>query len=200
RLAGWLGAACRVLAPAAARAGYVQVNLITDNQALAPAYVTDPNLVNPWGISYGPSGPFWVSDNNAGVSTVYSGNGQPFPSGSPLVVSIPGVGAPGTPTGNVFNANFKAGDFNKDIFIFANEDGVIPGWGGGASAVQEVPGNAANTNVYKGLALGSAAFGNQLYATNFRQGTVDVYDSNFNLVKSFTDPSLPPGYAPFGIR
>ena len=79
---------------------YLQTNLVTDNQALAPAPVTDPNLVNPWGMSSSPGGPVWVSNNNSGTATIYDGNGNP----KPLVVTIPGFGGQqGSPTGQVFN-------------------------------------------------------------------------------------------------
>jgi uncharacterized protein (TIGR03118 family) len=190
------------LAAVSVHAGaYDRINLVTDNQALVRAAVTDPNLVNPWGISFSSTSPFWISDNNSGFSTLYKGNGQIVPINGTGTVSIPGQGgAPGTPTGTVFNPTARAGGFRGDAFIFANEDGVISGWRGGPSAFTEVPSDAANTNVYKGLAIGSNSNGTFIYATNFRQGRVDVYDSNFNSVSSFTDPSLPAGYAPFGIQ
>jgi uncharacterized protein (TIGR03118 family) len=188
----WLGLAA---APSRADSIYVALNLVTDNQQLVRAPFTDPNLVNPWGISYSPKGPFWIADNNSGVSTLYQGDGTPIP----FVVSIPGPGGTaGAPTGNVFNPGAKAGDFHGDAFIFSAEDGTISGWHGGPSAVAEVPG--VNANVYKGLAIGKSGGTPFIYATNFRQGQVDVYDTNFNFVKSFTDPSLPAGYAPFGIQ
>lgn len=186
------------LVPALSRGEYVQTNLVTSNQGLAPAPFTDPNLINPWGISYGPKGPFWVSDNNSGLATLYQGNnGQPIP----FSVTIPGFnGAQGSPTGQVFNPTAGGGGFHGDFFIFASEDGTISGWRGGPSAVVEVPGDAANSSVYKGLAKGSTGGNNFIYAANFRKGQVDQFDTNFNLVKSFTDPSLPAGYAPFGIQ
>jgi uncharacterized protein (TIGR03118 family) len=193
------GAGCLALlalVPSLSRAaGYIPTYLVTDDQTLVHALHTDTNLVNPWGISYSPTGPFWVSDNNSGNATIYKGQ-DGVPQG--LVVSIPPGGGTGTPTGNVFNPTNKAGDFNSDVFIFSSEDGTISGWRGGTSAVQEVAGKDAN--VYKGLAIGNNGSGNFIYATNFRQGVVDVYDTNFVFQKSFTDPSLPPGYAPFGIQ
>src|SRR5258705_9161083 len=92
-----------VSTPAVAQS-YTQHNLVSDLPGVAPT--TDPNLVNPWGIVFPPTGPFWISDNNAGVSTLYNGNGSPFPIASPLVVMIPpptGASGSGTPTGVGFN-------------------------------------------------------------------------------------------------
>src|SRR5262249_30895617 len=105
---------------------YLQTNLVSDIPGMAPT--TDPNLRNPWGIAYSPGGPFWISDNNAGVSTIYNQFGQP----APLVVNIPAPGSSmgGTPTGVVFNSgsNFQVtanGMSGPSVFIFATEDGII---------------------------------------------------------------------------
>src|SRR5579883_1720643 len=78
---------------------FLQTNLVSDISGVAR--FTDPNLVNPWGLSYAPNGPFWVSDNNAGLSTLYNGQGMP----QSLVVNIPSPTSDtgGTPTGTVFN-------------------------------------------------------------------------------------------------
>jgi len=191
---------------------FVQTNLVSDLPDLAP--VRDPNLKNPWGISHGPTTPWWVSDNGAGVATAYSGAGVPSPPGNPLVVDIPAPGATsgGTPTGNVFNGD--ASDFmvtdgrtsGSSLFIFATEDGTIAGWSPALSRTRaflavdnsQVP-DAAHGAVYKGLALD----GHRLYAANFRAGTVDVFDRAFRPVHregAFADSQLPAGFAPFGIR
>jgi uncharacterized protein (TIGR03118 family) len=182
------------------------------------AKITDPNLVNAWGITASPMGPFWISDNGTGFSTVYNGAGQPFPASGPLVVTIPppagsAAGTTAAPTGVVFNsttdftvtANGKSG---TAIFIFATEDGTISGWSPSvdpnailAADNSQVP-TAGNGAVYKGLALGSNATGNFLFATNFRAGTIDVFDKNFagaKLSGNFSDPNIPAGFAPFGI-
>src|ERR1051325_9019208 len=105
----------------------MQINLVSDGAVTAN--VIDPDLKNPWGIAFGPSTPFWISDNGTGLSTLYSGDGTK----AGLVVTIPPVpGSPisitSTPTGNVFNANSAGGSFMKDRFIFATEDGTIVGW------------------------------------------------------------------------
>src|SRR5207247_10472083 len=180
---------------------YVQNNLVSDVAGMAD--VTDPNLVNPWGIASSPTGPFWVADNGAGVSTVYDTVGNPFPAGSPLIVTIPPApgsapGTKGTPTGMVFNGSSDfvvPGTTGASIFIFATEDGTISGWNSsdGTTAVLAVNNSSPLPligAVYKGLAIGSNATGNFLYATNFRGDTIDVFDKNFapaTLSGSFTD-------------
>jgi uncharacterized protein (TIGR03118 family) len=189
-----------------ARGSFHQTNLVSDIPGLAQS--TDLNLKNPWGLSASSTSPIWVSDNNAGVSTLYRGDGSTVP----LVVTIPAPGSPtgGTPTGTVFNTT--PSDFQvsmgsakaKALFLFATEDGTILGWNpmvGGTNATIAVS-NAENGAVYKGLALGTAGTNNYLYATNFRSGKVDVFDKDFHqvLVGSFNDPSLPAGFAPFGVQ
>jgi uncharacterized protein (TIGR03118 family) len=200
-------------------ASFTQSNLVTDNPTVlaslgfAPAAHTDPNLVNPWGIVASPSGsPFWVSDNGAGKSTLYDGSGNP----QSLVVTIPasanaGATSPAPPTGVVFNGSttdfLVNGTGTAAHFIFATEDGTIAAWNSGTSAVLKVDdADFTNGPVYKGLALGNNGTGNFLYAANFRQGTIDVFDTNFKKVTlgsggfgTFSDPNLPAGFAPFGI-
>ncbi len=205
----------------AAGQSYEQHNLVSDVPGMAPTI--DPNLVNPWGITFHPSGPFWISDNNAGVSTLYDGNGHPFPTSSPLVVMIPppaGGSGSGTPTGVVFNgtSDFAVSEGTASgpaLFLFATEDGTIAGWNPTVDlthAVLAVDNSAAGGvdgstlgAVYKGLANGNNGSGNFIYATNFRDGFVEMYDGNFGFVRAFTDPGITPdapnpGFAPFGIR
>jgi uncharacterized protein (TIGR03118 family) len=186
---------------------YQQDNLVSDQAGVAR--VTDPNLSNAWGIAFGPKTPVWIADNHTGLSTVYNGAGDPFPIGSPLVVTIPlpagGTGA-AAPTGIVFNStgDFSVSEGGKSaasLFIFATEDGTISGWNASvdqAHAVLAVD-NSASGTVYKGLAEGRDDGHNFLFATNFNSGKVDVYDKDFKWVKSFTDKDVPAGYAPFGI-
>jgi uncharacterized protein (TIGR03118 family) len=183
--------------PAAAQRS--QPTILTSDIANISAF-TDTNLVNPWGITASPAGPWWVSDNGTGLSTLYDGTGKP----QALVVSIPqwdGTSG-GVPTGTVFNntSDFAIGG-NATHFLFATEDGTIQGWSSGTStqiAVNNFPGA-----VYKGLTLGSAGGANYVYAANFRNATVDVFDKNFSPhsfgAGAFTDPNLPTGYAPFNV-
>jgi uncharacterized protein (TIGR03118 family) len=199
----------------AVTSSFRQTNLVTDDQSVlaslgqSPAAHTDPNLVNPWGIAFAPTGPFWVADNGAGVSTLYDGTG----SAQALVVTVPassnpGATAPAPVTGVVFNPS--ATDFNvagagtAAHFIFVTEDGTIAAWNSGTTAVLKVDNSNFTTGrVYKGVAIGNNGTANFIYAANFRAGTIDVFDTNFanvNLAGSFTDPNIPAGFAPFDIQ
>ncbi|TMG14160.1 MAG: TIGR03118 family protein [Chloroflexi bacterium] len=184
----------------AGKTAFTQTNLVS-NRTDQGASVIDPSLQNPWGISAGPSTPMWVSDNGAGVTTLYRGDGSKVPL---TVVIPPGAGsgeAQGTPTGTVFNGNGAA--FRGDRFLFATEDGTLAGWqmAFGVVARTEVDNSLPPPGaVYKGLAIGSTAAGDRLYAANFRGGAVDVFDSNFSPAGSFTDPKIPANYAPFNVQ
>src|SRR5438105_1280637 len=187
---------------------FTQTNLVSDIPGMART--TDPNLVNPWGMTVGTNSGLWVSDNGAGVATTYDGTGQPIPSGSPLVVTIPAPGG-GTsaPTGVATNATSgfvisSGGKSAPSTELFATEDGTLAGWNSTVDPTHAVLAvdNSASGAVYKGLAEGFNAAGAFLYATNFHAGTVDVFDSNFRPVHTsggFKDPKIPAGFAPFGI-
>lgn len=192
-----------VLTLPAAQAAYQQTNLVADKPGLA-AYV-DPNLVNPWGISHSPTSPFWVSNNGTGVSTLYTGTGQP----NALVMTIPpplGSLLTSKPTGQVFNgsSSFQVSPGLPARFLFATADGTISGWNPGASATTAIlKVDNSSRAAYKGLALGTTGAGDFLYAANFLTGGIDVFDSNFaqtTLAGSFTDPNLPANYTPFNIQ
>jgi len=190
---------------------YQQHNLVSDG--FVPADTVDPNLVNAWGLSAGPTSFFWVSDNGTGVTTLYNGVGFR----APLVVTIPPLAS--APTGQVFNpfnatnpTEFVVTDGSKagpSLFIFVTEDGTLSGWNPGVpppppstKAIQVVD-NSSSEAVYKGLAIGANSSGHFLYAANFHAGMIDVFDANFQpatLAGSFLDPNLPPGYAPFNIQ
>lgn len=193
---------------------YQQTNLVSDLDGVAK--FKDAHLVNAWGLVHGPATPWWISDNGAGVSTLYDGNGNAFPPPptGPLVVTIPPPASapPGTlaaPTGVVFNGTSgfvvsKGSNSGASRFIFSTEDGTISGWNPAVDpthAVLAVDRSAVGAGaVYKGLAIGSTKDGTFLYATNFRFGKIEMFDANFHLVSSFTDQQLPVGYAPFGIQ
>lgn len=199
--------AALALMPATARAQYKQVNLVSDGAV--PAAVIDPSLVNPWGISFSATSPFWISDNGAGVSTLYKGDGTKIP----LTVTIPGpTGSPSgfvsAPTGQVENGSrsFQVKSGDPAIFIFATEDGTISGWNPAANpttAILKVD-NSTLGAVYKGLARGNAfSSGRVLYATDFHNARINVFDEKFKPITvagGFVDPGVPAGYAPFGIR
>jgi uncharacterized protein (TIGR03118 family) len=195
------------------RGSFHQTNLVSDIPGIAP--LTDPNLKNPWGLSSSPTSPIWVSDNNAGVATLYNGAGQKVP----LTVNIPAPGnvPGGTPTGTVFNGTSdfvvtEGGSSGPSRFLFATEDGTVLGWNPGVDRNNAIiavdrsttPDSAGDVGaVYKGLTNGSVGTANFLYATNFRFATVEVFDTHFTLQNwpgAFTDASIPAGFAPFGIQ
>jgi uncharacterized protein (TIGR03118 family) len=183
----------------AQQAGYSQTNLVSNVNGVATT--TDPQLLNPWGISVLPGQDFWIADNNSGVSTLYDQNGN---KDTGLIVTIPGATSnpngncsPGCPTGTVANASGSY--FNGGSFIFDTEDGLVVYWNGSSNTAIIGKDNSASGAVYKGLAL----LGTNLLAANFNSGKVDVYDSNYNLTSlggTFTDPNLPAGFAPHGIH
>lgn len=186
---------------APARAEVLQVlPLVTDDQAAHPAQITDPMAVNTWGVSFAPTGPFWVSDNGTGVATLYSvAPATNAVSKLGLTVSIPGNGSV---TGQSFNAG-GASAFSGDNFLFASEDGTVSGWRGALGASAETLQPAAAANVYKGTAIASTGGHSYLYAANFRAGTIDVLKGDAAapaLAGSFADPNLPAGFAPFNIK
>ncbi len=179
---------------------YVQQNLVSN--VAGQAAVTDPNLVDPWGISLSTSSPFWVSNHLSGTSTLYSGNGAI----TAVVVAIPPGKAStglGRPTGQVQNASsgFILQNGTKASFIFATEDGTIQAWNTGTIAQIMVDNSTAGA-VYKGLAINPSATAPLIYAANFNSGKIDVFSSTFAPTAAaggFTDPNLPAGFAPFNI-
>ncbi len=185
---------------------FAQHNLVSDLPGVADHQ--DPNVVNPWGIAAPPTGPFWTSNNGTGTSTLFNGAGQAFPVGSPLVVTIPppeGGTPPAAPTGVVFNPTtaFQVGANAPALFIFATEDGTISGWSRNVNLTNAILKATKANAVYKGIALGQFNGQPMLYATNFHDGTVDVYDTNFTettVPGGFMDSDIPMGYAPFGIH
>jgi uncharacterized protein (TIGR03118 family) len=183
--------------------------LVSDGNVAAD--FTDANLKNAWGVAFNPQGFVWVADNHTGKSTLYDGTGKP----QALVVAIPGAGGePGAPTGIVSSggSDFVVSAPNAAgttvsgpaRFIFVTEDGTIAGWAPNVNPTVAilVPTPATNAN-YKGVALGGNGTTHLLYATDFRNGRVDVFDGAFKPVikaGAFVDPNLPKGYAPFGIQ
>src|SRR6202047_368143 len=184
----------------AQQGGYFQTNLVSNTAGIATT--TDPQLLNPWGISFLPGQDFWIANNNSGTSTLYDLNGN---KNTALVVTIPGATknpngncSPGCPTGNVSNGNGTY--FGGGQFIFDTEDGLVANWTGASNTATVAFDNSASGAVYKGLSLLN---GTSLLAANFNSGKVDVFDRNFNptsLSGSFTDPNLPAGFAPHGIH
>ena len=183
---------------------YSQHNLVSDIPGLADQ--TDAKLINPWGIALNSTGPFWISNNHTGTSTLYNGSGQPFPA-NPLV-NIPAAGAAiSSPTGHVFNGTraFELTPGNPALFLFATESGTVAGWNPGVDAgnARVTIDHSASGAVYKGIALGSNAAGPLLYAANFSARAIDVFDGAYQPVAvsgGFNDLNLPAGFAPFNIQ
>ena len=167
------------LIPSPAAAQYAITNLVSNQKGKAKHQ--DKALINAWGMSFFPSGPFWISDNGTGLSTLYDNHGVK----QSLVVTIPpasGTGR-GSPTGQVANGtkDFKVSG-NPAFFIFATMDGTISGWNSGSSAVIAV--RAPSGTVYSGLAIGQSKGANFLFAADEAHNKVDIYNGSFKLVRS----------------
>jgi uncharacterized protein (TIGR03118 family) len=197
---------------------YRQINLVSDQPG--KAQLMDPDLVNAWGLAASPGtnakpgSPLWVADNGSDKATLYAGASPTSVMKVPLVVNVTGA----APTGEVFNpdptafmVHDKMGNKGAALFLFDTENGTIDGWspgvnpnGSNPSTVTEVARNNGANAVYKGLAIAQRSNGKTyLYATNFRSGRVEAYNSNFKPVELpgglFVDRRLPAGYGPFGI-
>jgi uncharacterized protein (TIGR03118 family) len=199
-MAGLLAAGQGTLAGASGAGVYRQTNLVSDIPGVARK--TDPNLVNPWGMAELGDSPLWVADNNANVATIYVGDQE----GSPLIARSLVVGTDAGPTGQVAAGipnQFvvtNAGKTGPAFFIFSSESGNISAWNGAGDAKIV---RSRDHAVYKGLAIKTGT-DPKLYATNFHDGTIDVFDGTFtyhaNAPGHFVDPNLPVNYAPFGIN
>ena len=188
-----------MFASTAALAQYQLTNL-TSNQ-VGSAKHTDPLMANAWGLTYGTGSPFWISDAASGWSTLYTGGGVK----EGLEVAVPSESGqgPGSPTGIVVNGSqeFQVQGW-ASIFIFATLDGTISGWAPQSNPNQAIIAvdNSSSGAIYTGLAITSNTSGNVLFAADNWNNKVDMYDGNFNLLGSFTDSTLPAGFAPFGIQ
>jgi uncharacterized protein (TIGR03118 family) len=185
-----------LLTMAASAQSYQATNLVANLSGKTKN--TDPLLTNPWGLAYGPGAPFWISDEASGRSTLYNGAGMP----QSLKVVIPTASGTGTgsPTGIVFNGSteFKIDTWTSS-FLFCTLDGTISGWSMFEPSTALI-GVTQKGAVYTGLAITSKTSGNFLFAADVANNKVDIYDGSFNLVKSFTDSTIPTGFAPFGIQ
>lgn len=179
---------------------FVQVNLVGDNDQYEPAFI-DPNLINPWGISFPVSGPVMVASERTGAAISFTLDGNP---GGSFFKIPPHSGSLDLchPTGVVFNptADFILSNGNSAIFIFASTDGTISGWNLGSDAVRKI--DKPSGNAYMGITLANDGSNFFLYAANFAQNRIDVFDKNWKQVnnKPFVDPDLPAGYSPFNIQ
>jgi len=188
---------------------FVQTNLVSDIDDLAR--ITDPQLVNPWGVSHSRTSPFWVSNQGKNTATLYTVIDETNVSKVNInppkgFVAIPTTATgPQGPTGQVNNTNPQCfpvgngGNGNSAAFIFANLNGTISAWNGGATAFIQAMGTTGT--VYTGLAINGGQ--SRLYAANDSIGRIDVYDCSFApliLSGAFVDPSLPKGLVPFNVQ
>ena len=208
-LAVAFGCATALAWSADVNSAYTVQGLVSDGASHA-AHV-DASLKNSWGIAFNPNGVFWVADNHTNKSTLYDGNGVKTPL-SPAVPEVqlpPGTRGDANPTGIVFNSTTsfaltQGGTSAPTAFLFVGENGTIMAWApsvdlGNAFVVYDDKSGGA---IYKGVALARNGQSDFLYATDFHNAKVDVFDKSFNRVEvsgKFQDPYVPRGFAPFGI-
>jgi uncharacterized protein (TIGR03118 family) len=189
---------------AAGANAYVQHNLVADVAGVAD--VTNPNLVNPWGIATSATSPFWVNDGGTGLATAFNSAGTANGVQPTVPAGVAGS-SPSTPTGIVYNGTggFVLSAGHAASFIFATADGTLSGWASAVNSslafvkVDKSPSGA----IYTGLAISSGSTGPYLYAANFHTGAIDVFDTNWaaaSLPGGFVDPAVPAGFAPFNIQ
>jgi uncharacterized protein (TIGR03118 family) len=207
-LAATLAAALLVVgASSASRPGnhYKVTPLASDVSGIAP--VTDAHLQNTWGLARGPATPWWIANNGTASTSVYTSTGTRVDIGG-----LPAQGVPGAPTGAVFSGisgQFQVGTaadptaLGASNFVFDSEDGTISAWRIGSTAAQVTVDKSSSDAVFKGLAISNGPSGPRLYATDFANRSVDVFDGSWNPVHvagAFVDPRLPKNYSPFGIQ
>src|SRR3954453_14470104 len=171
------------------RGAYVETPVVSDEPGVAP--ITDPNLVNPWGIAFGPTTPLWVANNGTSTSTLYSTN--PAAAKQPLVVTT----QPG-PTGTVFNdtTEFALPDGTASKFLFASLSGQLSAWGGGTNTATTA---SVSGTAFTGLALAHTAHGARLYAADAASTNVLVYSGKWQLADILKDPKLPKGLTTYNV-
>lgn len=181
---------------------YKTVVLVADTVGFDAGRI-DPNLKNPWGIAINPNGPIWISVNHTGSSVIYDANGNQLR--APINIPLGSNPNGASPTGVIFNSttDFVIPNMGRALFVFATEDGILSAWNSslGASAMT-VADNSASGTVYKGIAWAVDGGANFLYAADFHNAKIDVFDKNFASVttKPFLDPDIPMGFAPFNIQ
>ncbi len=194
------------LVASSALAQYREVNLVSTSSRTTPH--NDPNLVNGWGLAFFPGAPFWVSDNATGKSTLY----DQFGNIQSLVVTIPPApsqpfGPVGSPTGIVTNPTqgfvvTENGVSGPSAFIFATLDGTISGWAPSvdlSNAIVAVD-NSASSALYTGLAYAQTGPHVLIYAADAVNNRIDMYNTNFKWIKSFSDPAAPAGLSVYGVQ
>jgi uncharacterized protein (TIGR03118 family) len=187
------------------RADFVQTNIVSDISG--EALLTDSSLKNPWGMSFSPTSPFWVSNQASNTASLINAL---TPAIQPLLVNITGG-----PTGQVFNST--PSDFQvptaptgsvKSLFLFDTLSGTIQGWNPGSigGMTNSVVATTVTGAVFTGLALSNAGGANYLYAADAKGGEIRVFDGNFNDVTAttfagkFVDPNPVAGFKPYNIQ
>jgi uncharacterized protein (TIGR03118 family) len=178
---------------------YERTDLLSDGSLSTPN--VNPNVVNAWGLASSPTGPFWTANEGTGTSSILHADGSAF---APDVL-VPGDQSAHA-TGLVFNGNggfevHRSGLAGTSLFIFVTLDGRIIGWSpqvDPADAIVAVD-NSGSGASYTGAAMATREGHPLLFVANFASGAIDVYDARFHSAGSFTDPTVPANYAPFGI-
>ena len=187
---------------------YIQTNLVSDRRLVPATRTVDPKLLNAWGLVFNPKGPAWVADNGTNVSTLYDGTGAK----KSLTVTVRGM----SPTGIVFSGiagKFKDHSGDTSLFILATEKGTIDAWAplpnGSLPTVTDTMAKTPGA-IYKGLALAGSGTKQFLFATDFHNRRIDVFDTNFRRLRlpinsskpgcKFADPKIPANFAPFAIQ
>jgi uncharacterized protein (TIGR03118 family) len=190
-----------------ASSGFTVTNLVSDSSMAAAATYTDTNLVNAWGLAMAPDGPIWTANNGTQTSSIYDGNGLSVEA----TVTLPvGTNGDPDPTGIVYNAGSSfvvssGAASGASAFLLDGEGGTLLGWSQAVDANNAIVAydDGAGGAIYKGLAIASNGGADFLYATDFHNNKIDVFDGSFTKVDTtgkFTDPAMPTGYAPFGIQ
>ena len=172
------------------RAGSYVEKVVVSDQALAGG-VTDPGLVNPWGIAFGPATPLWTSNEGTSTSTIYSTNTGPTK--VPLTVTTQPA-----PTGIVFNdtSEFTLPDGTPSAFLFDSLSGQLSAWGGGAATTTTASVSGA---AFTGLALAHTSHGARLYAADAASTNVLAYNGKWQLDAILKDPRLPAGLSTYNV-
>jgi uncharacterized protein (TIGR03118 family) len=179
---------------------FAQTNLVADDASFGAGRI-DANLSNAWGMAISPSGTLYISANHTGLAVVYNGGGSQLR--MPIGIPLHGVANGASPDGAIYNntPNFIIpGTGRPAKVIFVTEDGIVAAWNSGDTTVTVADRSGANA-VYKGADIARDGIANFIYVADFHNAKVDVFDQSFNYVsKSFNDPGIPPGFAPFNIK
>ena len=196
--------ASTVLAVTAASA-FAKSNLVSSDGSV-PDTRQDPKLIDPWGIAISAASAVWAANSGSNTGTLYDGTGVI----QPLIVNVPaGIAGNANPTGIVFNTTgtdfvvFDEGRSAGALFVFAGANGSVSGWNPNVIGTQAVVAHDSPTAVFKGVALANNGSANFIYATDFHNKKVVVFDRSFTpttVSGGFADAALPADYAPFGIR